>query len=315
VSKQIGKREPPVTFKSIIERARKAAAAKRPRVAVAGAHDESVLEVVCDAQAKGFASPVLFGDGARIREMAKRKRIQLVACQIVAVGSDRAAARQAAQAASSGEADILMKGVVTTKSLMKAALDPEIGIKTSRLMSHVAMVETDCYKRMLFMSDGGIVIEPTIEQKVEIIQNAVDVARALGLALPKVALVSSLETVNLQMKSAVDAAVISKMADRGQISGAVVDGPLAFDNAVSPEAARLKGVSGPVAGQADIIIVSHTDVGNVMFKALTYLCGDYIRTAGVIVGGRVPIVAVSRVDTYGARLNSIVVACLLASAR
>ena len=315
VPKQSGRREAPVTFKSIIERARKVAQAKRPRIAVAGANDESVLEVVCDAEAKGFASPLLFGDAGRIREAAKRKRIQLGGCQIVAVGSDRAAAIQATKATSAGDADVLMKGVVSTSTLMKAALDSEFGIRTSRLMSHVAMVETDCYKRLLFMADGGIVIEPTIEQKVEIIRNAVDVARALGVSLPKVALVSSLETVNLQMKSAVDAAIISKMADRGQITGAVVDGPLAFDNAVSPEAAKLKGVGGPVAGQADIVIVGHTDVGNVMFKALTYLCGDCVRTAGVIVGGRVPIVAVSRVDTYSARLNSIIVACLLAGAR
>jgi phosphate butyryltransferase len=315
VSKQIGKREPPLTLKSILERARKMGKVKRPRVAVAGAHDEVVLEVVCDAQAQGFVLPLLFGDEARIREMAKRKRIQLGDCEIVAAGSDRAAARKASEAASSGDADVLMKGVVTTGTLMKAALDSEVGIKTTRLMSHVAMIETDYFKRMLFMADGGIVIEPDLEQKVEIIRNAVEVARALGLALPKVALISSIETVNLGMKSAVDAAVISKMAERGQITGAVVDGPLAFDNAVSPEAAKLKGVGGPVAGQADIVIVGHTDVGNVMYKALTYLCAPHVRTAGVIVGGRVPMVVVSRVDTYDARLNSIAVACVLAGAR
>jgi phosphate butyryltransferase len=315
VSKQIGKREPPLTLKSILERARKMGKVKRPRVAVAGAHDEVVLEVVCDAQAQGFVLPLLFGDEARIREMAKRKRIQLGDCEIVAAGSDRAAARKASEAASSGDADVLMKGVVTTGTLMKAALDSEVGIKTTRLMSHVAMIETDYFKRMLFMADGGIVIEPDLEQKVEIIRNAVEVARALGLALPKVALISSIETVKLGMKSAVDAAVISKMAERGQITGAVVDGPLAFDNAVSPEAAKLKGVGGPVAGQADIVIVGHTDVGNVMYKALTYLCAPHVRTAGVIVGGRVPMVVVSRVDTYDARLNSIAVACVLAGAR
>jgi phosphate butyryltransferase len=315
VAKQIGKREPPLTFKAILERARKTGKIKQPRVAVAAAHDEVVLEVVCDAQTQGFAQPLLFGDEVRIREMAKRRRIQLGSCEIIACGSDRAAARKATEAASSGDADVLMKGVVTTGTLMKAALDSEVGIKTTGLMSHVAMIETDYFKRMLFMADGGIVIEPDLEQKVEIIRNSVAVARALGVTLPKVALISSIETVNLGMKSAVDAAIVSKMADRGQITGAIVDGPLAFDNAVSPEAAALKGVGGPVAGQADIVIVSHTDVGNVMYKALTYLCPPHVRTAGVIVGGRVPMVVVSRVDTYDARLNSIAVACVLAGVR
>ena len=315
MAKQTGKREAPLTFKAILERARKAGKVKRPRIAVAGAQDEVVLEVVCDARAQGLAAPLLFGDEVRIREMAKRRRIQLGDCEIIATGSDRAAARKATEAASSGDADVLMKGVVTTGTLMKAALDSEIGIKTTGLMSHVAMIETDYFNRMLFMADGGIVIEPDLEQKVEIIRNSVAVARALGVSLPKVALISSIETVNLGMKSAVDAAIISKMADRGQITGAIVDGPLAFDNAVSPEAARLKGVGGPVAGQADIVIVSMTDVGNVMYKALTYLCPPHVRTAGVIVGGRVPMVVVSRVDTYAARLNSIAVACVLGGGR
>jgi phosphate butyryltransferase len=314
VGKQTGKREARLRFKGIIERAIKIGREKRPRIAVAGAHDEIVLEVVCDVAARGIASPLLFGDQTRIREIAKRKRMKLDGCEVINVRDDRTTARQAAHAASSGAADVLMKGVVTTGTIMKAALDDDVGIKTARLMSHVAMMETDYYERMLFMSDGGIVIEPDIEQKVGIVKNAVEVARALGIDVPKVALLSSIEVVNLKMKSAVDAAIISKMADRGQIPGAIVDGPLAFDNAVSAEAARQKGVAGPVAGQADILIVSHTDVGNAMFKALTYLCGPHVRTAGVIVGGRVPMVAVSRADTYDARLNSIAVACVLSAA-
>lgn len=319
MSSQPGGKEPRrketiLRFKDIIDRARRIAKARRPRIAVAGAHEEIVLEVVCDAASQGFAAPLLFGDEARIRDLAKRKRLALDPCEIVGVRDDRSAARDAVQAAHSGDADVLMKGIVTTASLMKAALDDEIGIKTDGLMSHVALIETDYYKRLLLMADGGIIIEPDIEQKVAITKNTIDVAHALGIAIPKVALISSIEIVNLKMRSAVDAAIISKMAERGQIKGAIVDGPFGFDNAVSPEAARQKGVHSPVAGVADILIVSHADVGNVMYKALTYLCKPHVTTAGVIVGGKVPIVAVSRADTYEARFNSILVACVLSAA-
>jgi phosphate butyryltransferase len=300
-----------VRFIDIMNLARKAAKVKRPRVAVAGAHDAMVLEVICDAAAQGLATPLLFGDEVRIREIARRSRIGLKGCEIADVKDGASSARRAVQAASSGEADVLMKGNVTTATIMKAALDDEIGIKTHGLMSHVALFEVEGYNRVMFMSDGGIVIEPNLEEKVEIVKNAIAVARALGVKMPKVALLSSIEIVNLKMKSAVDAAVISKMADRGQIENAIVDGPLALDNAVSPEAASRKGIKGPVAGAADILIVGHADVGNVMYKTMTYFCGKRCKAAGVIVGGRVPMVVVSRADTYEARLNSIAVACVL----
>jgi phosphate butyryltransferase len=303
---------PSVSFSDIIFRAKKIGKARRPRIAVAGADDEMVLEVISDAAAQGFAAPLLFGSEARILALAKARRIRLQNCEIVDVADSTAAARGAAEAASSDEADVLMKGNVTTATIMKAALDPEIGIKGGGLMSHLALIEVPGYDRMIFMSDGGIVIEPDLEQKVEIVKNAIAAATALGVRMPRVALLSSIETVNLKMKSSVDAALISKMADRGQIKGAIVDGPLAFDNAVSPEAARHKDIKSPVAGKADILIVGHADVGNVMYKAVTYLCGKGPKTAGVIVGGKVPMVVVSRADTYDARLNSIAVACVLA---
>ncbi|MFZ1947292.1 MAG: bifunctional enoyl-CoA hydratase/phosphate acetyltransferase [bacterium] len=315
VSRQTVKREASLRLKDIIDRATAAARRKRPRIAVAGAHDEIVLEVVCDAAAKRLVSPLLFGDAERIRDIAKRKRLALGACEVVDVADPKLAARQAVEAARSGGAEILMKGVVTTATLMKAALDEETGIKTQRLMSHVALIEPKSHGRVFLMTDGGIVIEPDVVQKVGIVRNAIEVAHALGIAMPRVALLSSIEVVNLKMRSAVDAAIISKMADRGEIKGAVVDGPLAFDNAVSSEAARQKGISSPVAGRADILVVGHADVGNVMYKALTYFCGDQVKTAGVIVGGRVPMVVVSRADTYEARFNSIAVACVLAAGR
>jgi phosphate butyryltransferase len=301
-----------VRFKDILTLAKKVARRTTTRVAVAGAADPIVLDVLCDASKKGFAEPILFGSEAAIRRAAGKQHLSLKGCTVVDVDGPVAAARAAVRATSLGEADVLMKGDVTTKMVMQAALDKEIGISTSGLMSHVAVFEVEGFDRIMFMSDGGIVIEPTLEQKVEIVKNAVAVARALGIRTPKVAMLSAIETVNLKMKSAVDAAVIAQMSQRGQIKNAVVDGPFGFDNAVSAEAARQKGVKSPVAGKADIFIVGHADVGNIFYKILTYFLGKRAQTAGVIVGARVPIVVVSRADTYEARLNSIAVACVLA---
>lgn len=307
-----GSKSKHVRFRDIVKLAKKVARRTSTRVAVAGAADPIVLDVLCDACEKGFAEPVLFGDEPRIRQLAKSRRLSLQGCSVQDVKGPVKAARAAVRAVSAGEADVLMKGNVTTKTIMQAALDKEIGIAGDGLMSHVAVFEVEGFDRIMLMSDGGIVIEPTLEQKVEIIQNAVTVARALGVRKPKVALLSAIETVNLKMKSAVDAAVIAQMAARGQIQDAIVDGPFGFDNAVSVEAARQKGVRSPVAGRADIFIVGHADVGNVFYKILTYFVGERAQTAGVIVGARVPIVVVSRADTYEARLNSIAVACILA---
>jgi phosphate butyryltransferase len=301
-----------VRFRDILMLAKKVARRSTTRVAVAGAADPIVLDVLCDAARKGFAKPLLFGDETRIRALASKLRLSLKGCTVIDVRDPVGAARAAVEAVSTRQADVLMKGNVTTKTIMQAALDKEIGIATDGLMSHVAVFEVEGFDRIMFMSDGGIIIEPTLEQKVEIINNAVAVARALGLRKPKVALLSAIETVNLKMKSAVDAAVIAQMWQRGQIKNAVVDGPFGFDNAVSSEAARQKGVDSPVAGKADIFIVGHADVGNVFYKILTYFVGKRAQTAGVIVGARVPIVVVSRADTYEARLNSIAVACILA---
>ena len=312
---QTRKKVSKVRFEDILKVARKVSRSHRPRVAVAGAHESIVLDVLCDAAAQGFATPLLYGDESKIRRIAARHRLLLKGCEIIDVPDSVRSARMAAEAASSGQADVLMKGNVTTATIMKAALDDDIGIKSDRLMSHVAVFEVEAFKRIMFMSDGGIVIEPDLEQKAEIVRNAVRVALALGVKTPKVAMLSCIEVVNTRMKSAVEAAIISKMADRGQIPGAIVDGPFALDNAVSVEAARQKGVKSPVAGVADILIVGHADVGNVFYKTLTYFCGRQAKTAGVIVGGIVPMVAVSRADTYEARLNSIAVACVLSQSR
>jgi phosphate butyryltransferase len=315
VSSQARKKVSRVRFKDIIRVARRVSKSHKPRIAVAGAHDPIVLDVLCDAAGQGFAAPLLYGDESKIRRIAAGGRLSLKGCEIINVPDAVRSARMAAEAARSEQADVLMKGNVTTATIMKAALDDDIGIKTERLMSHVAIFEAEAFERIMFMSDGGIVIEPDLEQKAEIVRNAVRVAVALGVKTPRVAMLSCIEVVNTRMKSAVDAAIISKMADRGQIEGAIVDGPFALDNAVSVEAARQKGVKSPVAGVADILIVGHADVGNVFYKTLTYFCGKQTKTAGVIVGGIVPMVAVSRADTYEARLNSIAIACVLSESR
>jgi phosphate butyryltransferase len=311
VRRETGKKPKAVRFGDILKLAKRISRRHRPRVAVAGAHAPIVLDVLCDAAGQGFAEPLLFGDEAKIREIASEQRLSLSRCDIINVKDPTAAARRASESARSGDADVLMKGNVTTATLMKAALDDEIGIKSDRLMSHVAVFEVEGFDRVMLMSDGGIVIEPDLAQKVEIVTNAIGVAHALGLSMPKVALISAIEVVNTKMKSAVDAAIIAKMADRGQITGAIVDGPFGFDNAISPEAAIAKGVRSPVAGKADILIVGHADVGNVLYKSLSYFLGTRCKMAGVIVGARVPMVVVSRADTYEARLNSIAIACVL----
>ncbi|MGQ9604170.1 MAG: bifunctional enoyl-CoA hydratase/phosphate acetyltransferase [bacterium] len=304
-----------VRFDEILSLAKKISKEHIPRVAVAGAEDSIVLDVLVDAAKQGFARPLLFGDKERIEKIASEQGLSLCDCEISGVADGLEAARKATAAASSGMADVLMKGNVTTATIMKAALDKEIGIKTDRLMSHVAIFEVEGYDRIMLMSDGGIVIEPDLEQKVEIVKNAISVAHSLGIARPKVALLSSLEMVNPRMISTVHAAIIAKMAERGQIKGAIVDGPFALDNAISPQAAAQKGVKSEVAGDADILIVGHADVGNVFYKALTYFVGKGCKTAGVIVGGKVPMVVVSRADTYEARLNSIAIACILSARR
>lgn len=311
MKRDTGRKTKAVRFGDILNLAKKAAKRHKPRVAVAGAHAPIVLDVLCDAAHRGFAEPLLFGDEAKIQEIASEQDLDLAGCDIINVKDPTSMARRAAEAARMGDADVLMKGNVTTATIMKAALDEEVGIKTDRLMSHVAVFEVEGFDRVMFMSDGGIVIEPDLAQKVEILNNAIKVAHALGVGRPKVALISSIEIVNTKMKSAVDAAIIAKMADRGQITGAVVDGPFGFDNAVSPKAAAQKGVKSPVAGKADILIVGHADVGNVLYKSLSYFVGERCSMAGVIVGAKVPIVVVSRADTYEARLNSIAIACIL----
>ena len=212
--------------------------------------------------------------------------------------------------ARSGRAEALMKGALHTDELMHAVLDHERGLRTARRMSHVFAIDAPGYPRPLFVTDAAINIYPTLADKHDIVQNAIDLAHALGIAQPRVAILSAVETVTESIRSTLDAAALCKMADRGQITGGILDGPLAFDNAVSEEAAKTKGIVSPVAGRADILVVPDLEAGNMLAKQLEYLAEAEV--AGIVLGARVPIILTSRADKMLARLGSCAIALLLA---
>ncbi len=279
------------------------------RVAVANADDDHVLEAVHEARLEGFAHPLLFGDETKIRAIALKLGLEPSKLEIIPAHTAELASELAVRAVSEGRADILMKGHVDTATVLRAVLNKDWGLRTGRLLSHVLVFEAGNFDRLFFMSDGAMNIEPDLKAKIQIVENAVTVAHALGIALPKVAMLAALETVNPEMSTAVDDAIISKMGDRGQIRGAVIDGPLALDNAVSTEAVRIKGIVSPVAGQADILIVDNIDVGNVFYKTLVYFAHSV--AAGVIMGASAPMVLTSRSDSGQTKFNSLALACVL----
>ena len=212
--------------------------------------------------------------------------------------------------ARAGKVEALMKGALHTDELMRAVVDSDHGLRTDRRISHVYAIDAPGYPRPLFITDAAINIYPTLEDKRDIVQNAIDLAHALGIAEPRVAILSAVETVTEKIRSTLDAAALCKMADRGQITGGILDGPLAFDNAVSAEAAKTKGIVSPVAGRADIFVVPDLEAGNMLAKQLEYLAEAQV--AGIVLGARVPIILTSRADKTLARLGSCAIALLLA---
>lgn len=297
-------------FDQLVEAAREAALRCGPRtIAIAGADQrESVLAAVHVCQ-EGLARCVLVGDEGHIKSIAEAEGADLSLVRIVHEADPAQMARVAALLVGRGEADLLMKGKIGTADFMRGALDKEAGLRTGRLLSHVAVFELPGIHRLIFLSDAGVVVAPTLEQKVEIVQNAVDVAHGLGIALPRVAVLAATEVVNLKIKATVEAAILSKMAERQQISGCLVDGPLAVDSAMSVEAARMKGLTSPVSGRADILIVPDIEAGNLLGKAMNYFGGGIL--AGIVVGARCPLVVVSRSDSARAKQVSIALALLM----
>ena len=287
----------------------KAKGLKPIRTAVVHPVDTVSLVGAIKAAEAGLIEPVLVGPQARIAEVAAQARLDLSRYELVATEHSHASAVQGVALAVERKVEALMKGSLHTDEFMSAIVGEE-KLRTARRMSHVFVIDLPGYPRPLFVTDAAIIIYPTLEDKVDIVQNAIDLAHVLGLAHPKVAILSAVETVSSKIRSTIDAAALCKMADRGQITGGILDGPLAFDNAVSAEAAKTKGIVSKVAGHADILVVPDVEAGNMLAKQLEYLAKAEV--AGIVLGARIPIILTSRADKTLARLSSCAIALLLA---
>jgi len=285
----------------------------RPAILTAIAHpcDEGAVAAAVEAAEEGLIAPIFVGPVAKMHAAAERASVELAPYRVVDAPHSHAAAAQAVALVKSGQARLLMKGSLHTNELMHAVC-ADGGLRTDRWMSHVFLLDVPRYVRLLLVTDAAINIAPTLMQKRDITQNAIDLAHIVGVARPKVAVLSAVETITPALPSTVDAAALCKMAERGQITGGIVDGPLAFDNAVSALAAREKGIVSEVAGAADILVVPDLESGNMLAKQLTFLADA--EAAGVVMGAQVPIILSSRADALRARIVSCAVAVLIAQA-
>ncbi|MFR5265648.1 phosphate butyryltransferase [Clostridium sp.] len=283
---------------------------RKKKVSVAVAQDEPVLMALKAAMDKGIVDAILVGHKEEIEEIAKNIDFDLSRVKIVNEVDSKKAALEAVRLVSSGEADMVMKGLVDTATFLRSVLNKEVGLRTGKLMSHVAVFDIDDYDRLLFLTDAAFNTYPDVKAKAQMINNSVVVAKACGVDMPKVAAVCAVEVVNEDMQATVDAAILAKMNDRGQIKGCVVDGPFALDNAISEEAAHHKGVHGEVAGKADILLLPNIETANVMYKTLTLL--SKTRNGGLLVGTSAPVILTSRADSFEVKVNSIALAALVA---
>ncbi|WDD91665.1 bifunctional enoyl-CoA hydratase/phosphate acetyltransferase [Burkholderia sp. FERM BP-3421] len=281
-------------------------------VAVAHPCDEASLKAALDAARTGLITPILVGPLARIEALADTLRLDIGRYRRVDAPHSHAAAARAVELVRAGEAEALMKGSLHTDELLAEVVRPDSGIRTERRLSHVFVMDVPTHRKPIFITDAAVNIRPTLEQKAEIIRNAIDLAHTLGIDTPKVAILSAIETVSSKLPSTLDAAALCKMAERGQITGGLLDGPLALDNAIDPEAARLKHLDSPVAGDADILLAPDLEAGNMLAKELTFLANA--DAAGIVLGARVPIILTSRADSERTRLASCAVAALHAHA-
>jgi phosphate acetyltransferase len=278
--------------------------------AVAHPCDESSLKGALDAAAAGMIQPILVGPEGKIRGIAEKLGADIEAAEIIDVSHSHAAAAKAVEIVRTGRAQLIMKGSLHSDELLAEITRRDTGLRTERRISHVFIMDVPTYPKTLFITDAAVNIFPDLEAKRDIVQNAVDLHVGLGLGAPKVAILSAVETVTPKIPSTIDAAALCKMADRGQIVGAELDGPLAFDNAISPEAARIKGIRSTVAGQAQILVVPDLEAGNMLAKNLTFLSGA--DAAGIVLGARVPVILTSRADEVRTRMASCAVAALYA---
>lgn len=282
-------------------------------VSVVEAADDDVLKAVREATDKNIIRPLLFGSKKKIEETAAAAGISLNGFTIIDVKDPKMVGIEAVKAVRNGDAHIFMKGMIGTRDFLKAVLNSEVGIPSGKLLSHVAAIGCSRYDRLIFLTDAAMNIAPTLDEKVGMIENAVVCARALGIEKPKVGMVCAVETVNFKMQATIDAAIITKMADRGQIRNCVVDGPFGLDNAVNARAAEHKGISGEVAGRADIIVTPDIEAGNAIYKTIGFFSDA--RIAAVIVGAAAPVVLTSRADTSETKLYSLCLGAVLAGVK
>ncbi|UKS56970.1 phosphate butyryltransferase [Exiguobacterium acetylicum] len=277
-------------------------------VAIAAADDEEVMDAVALAIENDLARFHLFGDATRIQQMIQKRALRESQFVITHTSTSQEAAERAAHAVRKGDASVLMKGLVPTATFMKAVLNKETGLRSGNVLSHVALFEVPGRESAIGLTDAAIHIQPSLEDKVKIIENGVSALRALGYGLPKVAVLAAVEVVNPTMQATIDAALLTQMNRRGQIKDCLVDGPLALDNAVNLVAAQQKGLTGDVAGQADLLVVPQIEVGNVIYKSLMYFA--HASVAAILVGARAPVVLTSRADTAEAKMYSLAFALL-----
>jgi phosphate butyryltransferase len=280
-------------------------------VAVACAQDSDVLKAVDHAKKKGIIEAILVGDQKKMEQIAKEENIDLSAYEIIDLPDLKEASLKAVSLVSSKKAHMVMKGLVDTSIILKAVLDKEVGLRTGSVLSHVAVFDVIDYPRLLLVTDAAMNIAPDLDQKRQIIENALQVANGLDIDEPKVGVICAKEKVNPKMPATVDAGALVDMNERGIIKGCIVGGPFALDNAVSEEAAKLKGIDHPVAGKADILMCPNIESGNILYKALGFLANA--KSAGIIVGAKAPIILTSRADTEEAKLNSIALGVLMAA--
>jgi len=278
------------------------------KIAVAFAQDEDVLKAIKAAVNAGICIPVLVGDKEKIEEISKEIEFVLEDIEIIDEKDGNLAARKAVELVSSGKADVVMKGLIDTSIILKAVLDKEIGLRTGNILSHAAVFAIEKYHKLLLITDAAMNIAPDAEEKRQILENSLKLTQSLGIENPKVAVVCAKEKVSSKMQATVDAQELVQMQKDGKIKGCIVEGPFGLDNAISKEAAELKGVKGEVAGDADILLMPNIEAGNVLYKALTYFSDS--ENAGIILGAKAPIVLTSRADSDVAKLNSIALAVL-----
>lgn len=279
-------------------------------VAVAVAQDRPVLEAIRDAKNNKIANAILVGNEEEIKSIAKEINMNIEEFEIVNEPDIKKAALKATELVSTGKADMLMKGLVDTANFLRAVLHKEVGLRTGKLMSHVTVFEIDKFDRLLILTDVAFNMYPELKEKAQMIENAAAVAHSMGNECPKVAAVCAVEVVNKNMPETIDASLLAKMSDRGQIKGCVVDGPFALDNALSEEAAKHKKVTGPVAGKADILVLPDIQAGNIMYKTLTYTTDA--KNGCLLVGTSAPVVLTSRNDSHETKMYSIALAALVA---